>query len=181
MKKKSYSLTIFLVLFTTLTYAQTKVLTIDGKTLMASVVEIKDESIVATIEGKNQNILKNNVLAIIPNGKSAYTFKIKNDKKLILKRKDMHNNYLGADKPRMYAYKYQGSPSNISQLYTLNGDSSMNEEQFKNIFNEQQKKFKTRNIVSMSLAVLVFLIGFASMTSALGDLNDANNTLNSLQ
>jgi len=156
-------------------------LTTDGKTFTTSNVAVADESITFSSSGKNQSILKNNVLAVVPEGKKAYTFRIKNGKKQTIKKKDMHSNYTGTDKPRMYAYKYMGTESNVSKLHVLNADSSMNEEQFKGIFNEQQKKLKTRNFVGIGLAVLALGLGAASLVSANNDLNNANNMLNSIQ
>lgn len=177
MKAKTL-ITVAVLLFAfTMSFAQTKVLTTGGRTFTTPNVAISDESISFAADGKNQTILKNNVLAVVPEGKSAYTFRVKNGKKQTIKKKDMHNNYTGSDKPRMFAYKYMGTESNVSKLYVLNADASMNQDQFKNIFNEQQKKFKTRNVVAIGAAVLALGVGAASLASANKDASNLQNSL----
>jgi len=56
----------------------------------------------------------------------------------------------------------------------------MNEEQFASIFEAQQKKLKTNNIVAIGAASFALLVGIASLTQANSDLNNANNLLNSM-
>lgn len=164
MKRKSYSLIIFLVLCATFSFAQTKVLTTDGKTINSSSFQINDDNITTNYNGEMQTILKNNVLAVIPEGKTPYTFRLKNGKKMNVKKKFFHNAYTGPDKPRFFAYKYLGSPANVGQLYVLNSDGSMTEEQFTSVFKQQQKKLKTNNIVSISAASVALLVGIASLS-----------------
>jgi hypothetical protein len=153
------------------TFAQTKVLTTDGKMFMASTVETTDDAVNITVANEKQTIPKLNVLVIVPNGKPGYTYRVKNGKKLAIKKKFIHNDYSGTDKPRIFAYKYFGSPSNVSQLYVLNSDSSMTEEQFASIFNAQQKQLKTNNIVSLSLAIFAFILGAASLSNTANSLS----------
>lgn len=152
MKRKTTGLFILCMVCSFLTFAQTKVLTTDGKMYMASAVETTSDEITITVENQKQTIPKLNVLAIVPDGKPGFTYRAKNGKKLVIKKKFILNDYTGTDKPRIFAYKYMGSPANVGQLYVLNSDGSMTEEQFASIFDAQQKKLKTNNIVGIGLA-----------------------------
>lgn len=151
--------------------AQTKVLTTDGKTLNTTSIKSTDNSVILTSAGENKTLSKADILAVVPENGRSYTFKIKNGKKLKIKSKDIYNNYEGADRPRIFAYKYLGSDPNAGQLYVLNSDSELSEVQFKSLFNEQQKKLKTRGIVSMGLAVVALILGAASLSSSLSQAN----------
>lgn len=175
MRKKILSFIGICLLCNVVLLAQTKVLTTDGKVLMASSIELTNENVLVSVDDVSQTIAKSNVLAVIPKGNKAYTFRIKNNKKLTIKKGDIYNNYEGADKPRIFAYKYLGSKSNIGQLYTLNGDNSLNEEQFKNIYNEQQQKFKTRNTLSLLLAVGALLLGAISLSNSMKSANSVSS------
>lgn len=177
---KTILLTIFCVLCSILTFSQTKVLTTDGKTFIVSALELQDDAINITSGDKKQTIQKLNVLAIVPDGKPAYTFRMKNGKKMMIKSKFIHNNYTGTDKPRIFAYKYLGNPAEVSQLYVLNSDSSMTEEQFASVFHAQQKKLKSNNILALGLATLGLLIAIGSFTSTMNQVNDLNNLSNSM-
>lgn len=175
MKRKTFQLTIFFVFCSILTFSQNKIITTDGKTLIASAIEINDDAINITVDKEKQTIQKLNVLAIVPEGKPAYTFRMKNGKKMIIKGKFIHNNYTGTDKPRIFAYKYLGHPTEVSQLYVLNSDSSMTEEQFASVFNAQQKKLKSNNFIALGLATLGLVIAIGSFSSTMKQVNDLNS------
>jgi len=180
MKRKTSGLFILCMFCSFLTFAQTKVLTTDGKMFMASAVETASDEITISVDNQKQTIPKLNVLVIVPEGKPGFTYRTKNGKKMAIKKKFIHNDYAGTDKPRIFAYKYMGSSANVGQLYVLNADESMNEEQFASIFEAQQKKLKTNNIVAIGAASFALLVGIASLTQANSDLNNANNLLNSM-
>ena len=158
MKLKTYYFTFFILFCSTLSFAQTKVLTTDGRALVATSVQTNSNNIVATVAGENQTISKSNVLVVVPEGKKGYTFRIKNGKKLKLLKRDIHNNFQGTDIPRMYGYKYLGAKGDFEQIYITNSDTSIPFEEFKTIFKKQQKKIRSRTIGSVCASALLILI-----------------------
>lgn len=180
MKLKTLFITCTCCILYSATFAQNKILTTDGKTLNAASVEINKTNITANVNGDNQTISKSDILAVVPDGKKGFTFRAKNGKKMPIKNKFIHFDFSGTDRPRIYAYKYLGTNAKVNQLYVLNSDGSMTEEQFASIYHAQQKRLKTNNVVSITSAAVILLVGYASMTYSKKNLNDAQNALNSL-
>jgi hypothetical protein len=140
------------------TFAQTKVLTTDGETLIASAIETNKWDIDLTINGETQNILKSNVFAVVPPGKKSFTYTIKKGKKWMLRKKDVRNNYQGTDRPRIYVYKYFGTKTDPEQIYVDNSESGVTLEEFTRIYKEQQQKIKMGNIAALGSCAIVVLI-----------------------
>jgi len=163
MKLKTSYFTFFILFCSTLSLAQTKVLTTDGRALLATSVQANNNNIVATVAGENQTILKSNVLVVVPEGKKGYTFRIKNGQKLKIRKRDINNNYQGKDIPRIYAYKYLGIRGDVNKIYSTNSDTSLSFEEFKTIFNKQQQKMRTGNIVSVSASAFILLISLGGI------------------
>ena len=163
-----------LIVCFTYSFGQYNVLLVKGKAVTASAVEVGDESVMLKTATGEQTINKADVLCVIPDSGKSFTFRMKNDKKMKILKKDMENEYKGADIARLFAYKYYKSQTDIGQLYALNSDHNLTEEEFRSAFEKQQKKFKKRTIVSASLAGFVFIIGTASFISTM---NEASNYL----
>jgi hypothetical protein len=140
------------------TFAQTKVLTTDGKMFIASAIEITKKSITLDIDGKNRTFPKSDVLVVVPEGKNGFTYRTKNGQKLKIRKRDIHNSYAGTDIPRIYAYKHLGGKPDIKQIYIKHGDTSSSFDEFKTILKKQQQKIKTGNIVGISCCALMLLI-----------------------
>lgn len=158
MKRKSCSLFILLVLCSTIAFAQTKVLTTDGKMFMASAVETSKESVTLTMAGENQSFQKSDILVVVPDGKKGFTYRTKNGQKLKIRNRYINNSYQGTDIPKIYAYKNLGGKPDIQQMYVKHGDTSLSFEEFNKIYKKQQQKIKTGNIVSISLSAFILLI-----------------------
>ena len=163
MKIKIYGLTFFILFCSIQSFAQTKVITTDGRTLNVTSVQTNDNNIVTTVAGENQTISKSNVLVVVPEGKKGYTYRAQNGKKLKIRKRDINNNYQGKDIPRIYAYKYLGTQGDIHKIYITNSDTSLSFEEFKTIFNKQQKKLRTGNIVSIGTSVFILLISLGGI------------------
>lgn len=147
----------------------------NGIVLNSSSIDIDDETVQLEINGSQQNLPVSEVLCLIPDGKPAYTFLIKNNKKFKINPKDIVNNYEGPDLVRLAAYKYYGSDVNIQQIYLDFPDKSISQTDFESLYNEQKKIIRDRvtrsTISSASAASVALIIGASSFLSTMNDLN----------
>lgn len=152
-------------------YAQNKVLLTDGTSLRPNSIEVEKESVILNIEGERQSISKEKILCVIPEGKTGYTFHQRKNKKLKIKKKDIYYNYEGTDVPRLFAYKYFKTSFDTAQLYRLNPNNTLPEEEFNKVFNQQQKTLNSRLTVSYVAAGVAFLVGLGSFLATMRDVN----------
>ena len=162
-------------------YAQNKVLLTNGTSLNSNSIVVEKESVKLDIDGEPQSFGKNEILCIVPEGKTGYTFSARNNKKMKIKKKDIYYDYEGTDIARLFGYKYFKTPFDIAQLYRLNMNNTLSEEEFKNIFNAQQKTLKSRSTISLVAAGAALLIGLSSLLITMKDVNSLSyNNLNML-
>lgn len=169
MKKQFLSLLIFTLFSTLLAFGQNKVLLVNGESLDATTFKSETESVSVTVNSETKTIPKSEILCIIPAGKKGYTFSLKNNKKLKILGRDISNNYKGADKARIFAYKYHRSTANVGELYKLNSDSNLSEEEFRIIFNTMQRKIKSRGTTGLIISIVALAIVIPVFISTLSD------------
>lgn len=144
---------------------------VNGTSLDSESIVIEKESVKLNIDGKAKSITKAEILCIIPEGKTGYTFWEKNkNKKMKIKKKDIFYNYEDTDIPRIFAYKYLKTSYTASKLYRLNSNSSLSEADFTSIFNEQDKKLRSRLVTGYIAGGIAFAIGLSSFLGSVAAL-----------
>ena len=175
MKVKIISLVIFAMFCNVFSFGQYNVLLVNGKSLNTSSIKVKKELIVLTADGEEQSIAKEDILCVIPELGRSYSYRKKNNKKIKILKRDIVNKYEGTDIVKLFAYKYYGSTIDIGQLYLLNSDKSPSEEEFKNVFDKQQQKIRSRTIISTTVSVIVLIIVVPMFIRTLNDVNSLSN------
>ena len=148
---------------------QYKVLLTENKEIAASDIEVHDNSVFLTKGDGRETLKKSDILCVISEKGKGYTFRKKNGKKLKVLKKDIKNNYREEDIARLFAYKYYKSDVDIGRLYSSFPGLDLTKDEFESAFLKQQKKFKSRTIVSASIAGFVFLLGLGAFISTLAE------------
>ena len=168
MKTKVISLIILAMFCNVFSFGQYKVLLENGKSIDVSSLHIVNERVALST---GQMIDKSDILCIIPEEGRSYTFLKKNDKKTKIQKRDIKNEYQGTDKAKIFAYKYSGVEQNVGQLYVLNSDNSLTEDEFKLAFTQQQGKITIRKVVLFAIVVPIFLYSLINFTGTLKEVN----------
>lgn len=171
MNKKVCILVVIGLFFNVLLFGQNKVMLTNGTIYNSSSIDVNKETVQLNVDGQTLSVTTKEILYIIPEGKAAYTFWEKNNKKMKISKKDIYYDFEGTDIARIFAYKYYKTPYDINQLYSLNPNTKLLKEDFTNVFNEQQKTFKKRGTIGWIASGVVLLIGLGVFVGAMNDLN----------
>jgi hypothetical protein len=156
---KRISITCFLLIACiSYSFGQYKVLTTKGNFIVASGIEIRDQTVNLKTSQGSQTIDKTDILCVIPKSGKTFTFREKNNKKMKILKRDVENDYKGTDIAKIFAYKYYKSNPDIGQLYQLYPEESLTEAEFAAAFAKQQKIFKKRTIISGSILGFVIIL-----------------------
>jgi len=167
MKKLNIVILTFLFL-STYCLSQNTIKLINGESVSASSIEYSKNSDICKLNG-SEDIAKDQILCIIPDGKAAFTFHHKKNRKYKIAKRDIENNYNDKDLAKVYAYKYYKSEKSINELFNLNPNNSLSEEEFTELFNKQHKKIKGRTTTTITLCIVAFVVGLGSLLSSLED------------
>ncbi len=123
MKTKKIFLTFFTMIFFLISFGQNKILLTNGQTLDYLNIKAGNSSVVLSNDSLEQSVEKTDILCAIPVQGKCFTYKIKNNRMLKLRRKFVNINSHGIGRARLFATKYFGAKTSISDLYILKGTS----------------------------------------------------------
>ena len=173
MKTNIISLIIIGLFCNVFSFGQGKVLLENGSYVNMSSIEINGESVTLTTDNKEtQKITKAELLVVLPEGEKPYAFLQKNDKKIKFKKDAISKYYQGVDIARLFAYKYYKGIYDVGELYQKNPGYTFSEEEFKNVFDEEQRSLKKRSNISMGVGIGALVIGSALFISTVSQASD---------
>ncbi|MCD4697831.1 MAG: hypothetical protein K8S16_16520 [Bacteroidales bacterium] len=156
-----------------LLFGQSKLLLENGSFVIFTHISIDSEQVKVNVNGETRLFSKTDILCIIPERGKSYTFRKKNNIKFKIAPKDIKNNYNGADIPRLFAYKYYKSNTDVSEVYKLFQDTKLSLFNFESYYNAQQQKIRSRATTATVLSVVLLAIAVGGFIRTL-------NTANSL-
>ena len=171
MKKTNIIILVTLFSFYLNVFGQNTIKLIDGKTIEASSVKFTNTSTTCKIN-EVEEIAKDQILYVKPEGKTAYTFHFKRNRKYKIAGKDIKNNFDNTDLAKIYAYKYYNSKRDIKELFGMNPNIDLSINDFTKAHNEQEKKIKGRTVTSIILASVAFIAGLGALMSTMNEKKD---------
>jgi hypothetical protein len=167
MKTRIIPLIISGMLFNVFIYGQVRICLTNGQSINNVKMEIGQNAAVLIKDSLPKTIAMKDILYIIGGDGNCYTYKIKNDRKMKIRKSLICDNYLGTDRARIFAAKYDGTRPDVKELYILNSDENISEADFTKAFTAQQKKYSRAKGIAFSS----FILSLGAFIAALSQLN----------
>jgi len=172
--KKTILMIITGIICTLLSYGQNKVLLENGNSVVYSAISIENERVKVYVNGETQFFKKADILCIVPKKGKSYSFREKDNRKTKISKKDIKHDYQGSDIPRLFAYKYYKSKTDVNTLYNKYQNITLSQFDFEGYYKTQQKKIRSRATTGTIIGVVILAISVGGLIRTISNANEVS-------
>jgi hypothetical protein len=169
--KKALCLFILGIALNGFLFGQNKVLLEDGSSMSYSQISISSDLVKISVNGETKSLNKTDILCIIPEKGKSFTFRKTNNMKFKIAKKDLKNDFEGSDIPRLFAYKYYKSNTDVNTLYNLFQDTKLSQIDFEGYYKTQQQKIRSRATTGTVIGVVILAIAVGGLIRTISTAN----------
>ena len=169
--KKGILLIICVIICNVLSFGQNKLILENGNSMVYSSISLANDEVKVEVNGEIKTLNKSDILCIVPNKGKSYTFRKKDNRKIKIAKKDIKHDYDGSDIPRLFAYKYFKSKTDVNTLYNKYQNIKLSQFDFEGYYKTQQRRIRARATTGTVIAVVVLVISVGSLIRTIGNVN----------